>query len=66
MDDNARAILAESIHTAFRKGADSEQANKIWHLIRDMPDWGDVVDWTAWALEESGYQLVKKPPQDST
>ncbi len=66
MDDGAKGILAECVHTAFRKGGSSLQANVAWHAIREVRDWPEVVEWMAWALEESGYQLIKKPTTGST
>lgn len=38
-------ILAEAMHTGYRKGTDSYQAAQIHRLINDMPDreWGAYV-----------------------
>lgn len=45
-------MLAETVHTAFRKGSDHPSADAIWKEIRNMPneEWGKVVDWMVWAL----------------
>ena len=41
--------LGEGFHTAFRKASDTPQADKIWHLIRDMDpaEWSSVLDFVA-------------------
>lgn len=50
MDRDSRvALLAEGMHTAFRKATDCPQAMKIHRLIEEMPedDWSAVVDFVA-------------------
>lgn len=53
-------ILAETVHTAFRKGC--ENGHDVHEAIKKMPnkDWGDAVEWMAWAIEECGYEIKKK------
>jgi hypothetical protein len=46
------AMLAEAVHTAFRKGSSHPSANTIWHEIQRMPaeEWGKVMTWCHWSL----------------
>jgi hypothetical protein len=39
--------LGEAIHVAFRKASSHEQADKIWHAIRALPnyEWDNVIDF---------------------
>lgn len=64
-EDHIKSILAETVHTAFRKGADSTKAHEAWTAIRDMPDYSEAIDWMLWALDYSGYQIVKKAPSST-
>lgn len=45
-------MLAETVHTAFRKGSAHTNADQIWRLIRDLPpqEWDGIIDWMQWAL----------------
>lgn len=47
--------MGETVHTAFRKGADGKESAEIWNAIRKMPkeQWGDAVEWMCWALAYS-------------
>lgn len=47
-----KSQLAEGFHTAFRKASDHPTANKIWHLIKEMPDgeYGKVIDFVVWGV----------------
>lgn len=60
--ENQLSLLAESLHTGWRKGTDGRTANAIWKLIRDMSpaDWGEYVKWVDWCLGEVGYQPTKE------
>ena len=53
--DYLRECLGEVVHTAFRKGGQSKEADRIWHTIMEMPmdDWGRVLDWIVWAIQTS-------------
>jgi len=53
--DYLRECLGEVLHTAFRKGGQSKEADRIWHIIMEMPmdDWGRVVDWVVWCIQTS-------------
>ena len=53
--DYLRECLGEVLHTAFRKGGQSKEADRIWHIIMEMPmdDWGHVVDWVVWCIQTS-------------
>lgn len=53
--DELRDFLAETIHTAFRKGADGAEADKVWRAIRALPpeQWSSAIEWTIWALRVS-------------
>jgi hypothetical protein len=55
-------MLAETLHTGWRKGTDGPMANGIHKLISEMnpDDWGEYVKWVDWCLGEVGY----KPPGD--
>jgi hypothetical protein len=57
-DDENAMILAEGVHTAWRKGTDAPQAMTIHRLIAEMTpeDRGDYVRWLHWALGVSGYK----------
>jgi len=50
-----RDCLGEVLHTAFRKGGQSKEADHIWHTIKAMPpdDWGRVLDWIVWCIQTS-------------
>lgn len=56
------SVLAESFHTAFRKGCDGGGSHLVWKAIRDMDNeqWASAIDWTLYCIEESGYKIVKK------
>lgn len=45
--DEFSSLLAEGVHTAFRKATDCHQATPIHRLISEMPneEWGSVIDW---------------------
>jgi hypothetical protein len=45
--------VGEAVHTAFRKGGQSREADQIWKLIQQMPDddWGRVVDFIKYGFE---------------
>jgi len=47
--EDFKELLGEGLHTAFRKASDSYEANKIWHLIMDMPgeEWDRIVQFVA-------------------
>ena len=61
-DDEARHILAETVHTAFRKGADGPGAHAVWTAIRDIPreEWHNALCWMLWCFNEMGWELRKK------
>lgn len=56
-DDDRLSLLAESLHTGWRKGTDGPYALAIHRLIRetDPRDWGAYVKWVDWCLREVGY-----------
>ena len=53
--DYLRECLGEVLHTAFRKGGQSKEADRIWYTIKAMPrdDWGRVLDWIVWCIRTS-------------
>ena len=53
--DYLRECFGEVLHTAFRKGGQSKEADRIWYTIKDMPrdDWGRVLDWIVWCIRTS-------------
>lgn len=61
-DQDARYALAETVHTAFRKGAEGVEAHAIHTAITDMPNeqWSAALDWMLMALDASGYRIVRK------
>lgn len=46
-------LLAEGMHTAFRKGSDHPGAWRVWKEIDAMPpeEWGQVVDFVRFGLQ---------------
>ena len=60
--DQFVSLLAEGIHTAFRKATDCPQAMPIHRLISEMPndEWGHVVGWVADGLLIDGALEVTK------
>lgn len=50
--DELTGFLAETVHTAFRKGADGAEAAKVWRAIRALPpeQWDSAIKWMIWAL----------------
>lgn len=56
-EDERLSLLAETLHTAWRKGTDAPQASAIHRLIMAMSpaDWGEYVKWVDWCLGEVGY-----------
>ena len=56
--DELRSFLGEGFHTAFRKAADSDEANTIWHLIQKMdPDeWHAVLDF----VTEPTFEMLQR------
>jgi hypothetical protein len=65
-DPGARSLLAEAIHTAFRKGAEGEHAITIHAAIRDMPSeqWGNALAFILDCMDSMGWELRQKlePP----
>jgi hypothetical protein len=63
-DQEVRYALAETVHTAFRKGVDGVEAMAVHRAITDLPDeqWSAALDWMLMALDTSGYQIVRKQP----
>lgn len=59
-DSELKGILAETIHAAFRKGC--EEGLSVHAAITKMPnaEWAKAIDWMLWALNESGYKIVRK------
>ncbi len=57
-----RAIIAEVVHTAFRKGCDGGM--DVWREIHkmDTKDWSDAISYIVDTIEESGFELVQKGP----
>ncbi len=53
--DELDDFLAETIHTAFRKGIDHPQSMVIWRAIRELPSdqWSTGIEWMIWALRVS-------------
>jgi hypothetical protein len=52
------AILAEALHTGWRKGADGPYALVIHKLIANVMSaetWKQYAVWVGWALQESGW-----------
>jgi hypothetical protein len=48
-----RLCVPEAVHTAFRKGGQSPESMKIWHLIHDMEDdWTEVVNFIEYCFDE--------------
>lgn len=62
----ARSILAEGLHTGWRKGVDHPAASRIHGEIARLPGdaWSDYIDWTISALESMGLKLCKEAPAD--
>ncbi len=57
--DEQRALLAEALHTGWRKGADGPYSLVIHKLIADVMDsetWAEYVTWVDWCLEQAGYR----------
>lgn len=48
-----REVMAESVHTAFRKGCLG--GDRVWHEIYrlDNAEWGKAVEWMVWAIDVS-------------
>jgi hypothetical protein len=52
------AILAEALHTGWRKGADGPYALVIHKLIANVMSaetWAQYITWVGWVLQESGW-----------
>lgn len=45
-------ILAETVHTAFRKGASGDEAHAVWQAMHNLPSeqWESAIDWMLWAI----------------
>ena len=59
--DHLTEFLGEGFHTAFRKAVpDSDEANQIWHLIKEMKgeDWTRVLAFVAEPLLDALPELV--------
>jgi hypothetical protein len=58
--EDSISVLAQTLHTAWRKGADCEHAHPIWKLISDCEDggWSDYLDTVNDWLYEAGYRPV--------
>lgn len=57
--DEQRAVLAEALHTGWRKGADGPYALVIHKLIAEVMDsetWVQYVEWVGWALLQAGWE----------
>lgn len=50
--DTVSELLAEGIHTAFRKASAHPEAHKAWLAIRNLPpeEWGNVVEFVVWGV----------------
>jgi hypothetical protein len=57
------SLLAESLHTGWRKGTDGPLAMQVHRLISAMSpaDWGEYVRWVDWCLGEVGYRPAGRP-----
>ena len=55
-----RSILAESIHTGFRKGTDCPEAHPIWKLINEMEpgDWDGYIEWVGSCIDQTNAEGV--------
>jgi hypothetical protein len=64
-NDEVVEFFSEAVHTAFRKGADGEEAAKVWKAIRAMPpdQWASAIDWMLWCMHEVGYEFTKVPEE---
>lgn len=61
------SYLGESVHTAFRKAAESEQAHVTWLAIREMPEeeWRSVLSFITGCIT-MGYAITPtfETPED--
>lgn len=55
--DDHLALLAEALHTGWRKGTDGPLAHPVHRIISQMnpEDWGEYVRWVDWCLSEVSY-----------
>jgi hypothetical protein len=53
--DELNDFLAETVHTAFRKGCDGGGSAEVWNAIKrmDPTQWASACDWMIWALRVS-------------
>ena len=60
-DEDITEQLCEAVHTGLRKGAQGDEAHKIWKVIADSEteDWWDGVAWAVLTLKEEGYVFCK-------
>jgi hypothetical protein len=61
-EQHIRSILAETVHTAFRKGCDGGGSFQVWTAIRNMDNdqWGNAIEWMIYCLDVSGYEIKQK------
>lgn len=59
-DADASAILAETVHTAFRKGC--SRGGDVWHAIGEMPpdEWAKAIEYMLWSLDAMDFELIRK------
>lgn len=52
--DDFASLLAEGIHTAFRKASSHPNAHAIWKLIKELPrdEWGAVIEWVVMGITD--------------
>ena len=46
------SAIGEAVHTALRKGCDSDASVRAWAAINDLPDheWSEVLEWAVDAV----------------
>jgi hypothetical protein len=61
------ALLAQTLHTGWRKGTDGPHAMTVHRLISEMSpaDWGEYVSWVDCCLSEVGYTPGKEQEEEA-
>lgn len=62
LTEKVKPYLGEGLHTAFRKASDSDEANEIHRLIRDMDpgEWDAILEFVTRPVLEYVLELQEK------